>query len=104
MSDLHKEHHFETEICEALATQGWLYAEGDAARRYLNEHKKGHGNYATVPPSCWDAPSGSSRHFFTKVNCQQGARHKAINFTLNIPEFSFRITPTVTRVAVAKSG
>ena len=32
MSDLHKEHHFETEICECLATQGWLYAENDASR------------------------------------------------------------------------
>lgn len=31
MSDLHKEHHFETEICESLATQGWLYAENDAS-------------------------------------------------------------------------
>ncbi len=30
MSDLHKEHHFETEICEKLATQGWLYQEHDA--------------------------------------------------------------------------
>ncbi len=32
MSQLHQEHHFETEICQALAAQGWLYAEGDAAR------------------------------------------------------------------------
>lgn len=31
MSDLHKEIHFETEICEHLAAHGWLYAEGDAA-------------------------------------------------------------------------
>ncbi|MCA7955373.1 DEAD/DEAH box helicase family protein [Burkholderia seminalis] len=31
MSDLHQEHHFEAEICESLATNGWLYAEGDAA-------------------------------------------------------------------------
>ncbi|WP_230370338.1 type I restriction endonuclease [Paludibacterium denitrificans] len=30
MSNLHQEHHFETAICEALAAQGWLYAEGDA--------------------------------------------------------------------------
>jgi len=28
---LHKEIHFETEICEYLAAQGWLYSEGDAA-------------------------------------------------------------------------
>ncbi len=27
---LHKEIHFETEICEHLAAHGWLYAEGDA--------------------------------------------------------------------------
>ena len=31
MSDLHKEIHLETEICEYLAENGWLYAEGDAA-------------------------------------------------------------------------
>ena len=30
MTDLHQEHHFEREICETLAAQGWLYAEGDA--------------------------------------------------------------------------
>ncbi|MGR9117125.1 MAG: type I restriction endonuclease subunit R [Gammaproteobacteria bacterium] len=30
MSDLHKEYHFETEICESLATQGWLYVQDDA--------------------------------------------------------------------------
>jgi type I restriction enzyme R subunit len=29
--NLHKEIHFETEICEHLAAHGWLYAEGDAA-------------------------------------------------------------------------
>jgi type I restriction enzyme R subunit len=29
--DLHKEIHLETEICEHLAANGWLYAEGDAA-------------------------------------------------------------------------
>src|ERR1700756_761541 len=28
---LHKEIHFESEICQHLASQGWLYAEGDAA-------------------------------------------------------------------------
>jgi len=31
MSSLHKEIHFETEICEHLAANGWLHAEGDAA-------------------------------------------------------------------------
>ncbi|OJA40217.1 type I restriction endonuclease subunit R [Burkholderia ubonensis] len=31
MSDLHQEHHFEAEICQFLAANGWLYAEGDAA-------------------------------------------------------------------------
>lgn len=31
MSTLHQEHHFEAEICQALAREGWLYAEGDAA-------------------------------------------------------------------------
>ena len=31
MSNLHQEHHFEAEICESLANNGWLYAEGDAA-------------------------------------------------------------------------
>jgi len=29
--NLHQEHHFEREICENLAGNGWLYAEGDAA-------------------------------------------------------------------------
>jgi type I restriction enzyme R subunit len=29
---LHKEISFENEICDTLATQGWLYAEGDAKR------------------------------------------------------------------------
>ncbi len=29
---LHKEIHFETEICNYLATHGWLYAEGEAAQ------------------------------------------------------------------------
>jgi hypothetical protein len=29
--DLHKEIHFETEICEYLAVNGWLYSQGDAA-------------------------------------------------------------------------
>lgn len=28
---LHKEISFETEICQHLASHGWLYAEGDAA-------------------------------------------------------------------------
>ena len=28
---LHQEHHFEAEICQHLAAQGWLYAEGDSA-------------------------------------------------------------------------
>ncbi|WP_186052471.1 type I restriction endonuclease subunit R [Burkholderia gladioli] len=28
---LHQEHHFEAEICQSLASDGWLYAEGDAA-------------------------------------------------------------------------
>ena len=28
---LHKEINFETEICEYLAANGWLYADGDAA-------------------------------------------------------------------------
>jgi type I restriction enzyme, R subunit len=31
MSSLHREHHLETEICQSLAANGWLYAEGDAA-------------------------------------------------------------------------
>jgi type I restriction enzyme R subunit len=31
MSGLHKEISFENEICDSLAAQGWLYAEGDAA-------------------------------------------------------------------------
>ena len=29
---LHKEINFETEICEHLAANGWLYAEGDGAK------------------------------------------------------------------------
>ena len=29
MNSLHKEIHFETEICEHLAAHGWLYADGD---------------------------------------------------------------------------
>lgn len=32
MSTLHQEHYFETEICQSLASKGWLYAEGDAAQ------------------------------------------------------------------------
>ncbi|MFM0684848.1 DEAD/DEAH box helicase family protein [Paraburkholderia strydomiana] len=31
MSNLHQEHHFEAGICQSLATNGWLHAEGDAA-------------------------------------------------------------------------
>lgn len=31
MNDLHREVHFETEICEQLAAQGWLYRNGDAS-------------------------------------------------------------------------
>ncbi|WP_175730662.1 type I restriction endonuclease subunit R [Burkholderia ambifaria] len=31
MSNLHQEHHFETEICQSLAANGWLCSEGDAA-------------------------------------------------------------------------
>jgi type I restriction enzyme R subunit len=30
--NLHQEHHFEREICEAMAARGWHYAEGDAAQ------------------------------------------------------------------------
>lgn len=30
MTSLHKEHHFETAICEHLLANGWLHAEGDA--------------------------------------------------------------------------
>ena len=29
--NLHREHHFEREICEHLGRNGWLYTEGDAA-------------------------------------------------------------------------
>ncbi|MBK8639704.1 MAG: hypothetical protein IPN92_16050 [Chromatiaceae bacterium] len=29
--DLHREINFETEICELLAANDWLYAQGDAA-------------------------------------------------------------------------
>ena len=29
---LHKEIHFEAEICKHLGAHGWLYAEGDAAK------------------------------------------------------------------------
>ncbi|MEC5206881.1 type I restriction enzyme R subunit [Vogesella perlucida] len=29
--NLHQEHHFETAICDHLAANGWLYADGDAA-------------------------------------------------------------------------
>ena len=29
---LHKEIHFENEICQHLAQHGWLYAEGDASQ------------------------------------------------------------------------
>jgi type I restriction enzyme R subunit len=35
--NLHQEHHFESEICEYLATNGWHYAEGDAAQ-YNRQH------------------------------------------------------------------
>jgi type I restriction enzyme, R subunit len=35
--NLHQEHHFEREICEHLAANGWLYAEGDAAN-YDRQH------------------------------------------------------------------
>ena len=35
--NLHQEHHFEREICAHLATNGWLYAEGDAAH-YDRQH------------------------------------------------------------------
>jgi len=31
MAELYKEIHFETEICEYLAAQGWLYSQSDAA-------------------------------------------------------------------------
>ncbi len=31
MNNLHKEHHFEAEICQSLTANGWLYSEGDAA-------------------------------------------------------------------------
>lgn len=30
-TNLHQEHHFETEICQHLGANGWLYAESDAA-------------------------------------------------------------------------
>ncbi|KZE27356.1 type I restriction endonuclease subunit R [Crenobacter luteus] len=30
--NLHREHHFETALCEHLGQHGWLYADGDAAR------------------------------------------------------------------------
>ncbi|MCP3728396.1 DEAD/DEAH box helicase family protein [Paraburkholderia sp. CNPSo 3272] len=32
MSNLHQEHHLESEICRSLAANGWFYAEGDATR------------------------------------------------------------------------
>lgn len=31
-ANLHQEHHFEAEICQHLAANGWLYADGDSAR------------------------------------------------------------------------
>ena len=35
--NLHQEHHFEREICEHMAANGWLYAGGDAAN-YDRQH------------------------------------------------------------------
>ncbi|WP_298574488.1 DEAD/DEAH box helicase family protein [uncultured Luteimonas sp.] len=35
--NLHQEHHFEREICERLAANGWLYADGDASH-YDRQH------------------------------------------------------------------
>ncbi|MEX3981836.1 type I restriction endonuclease subunit R [Paraburkholderia sp. EG287A] len=32
MSNLHQEHHLESEICQSLADNGWLYADSDAAQ------------------------------------------------------------------------
>ncbi|MFY8017374.1 MAG: hypothetical protein ACOVN9_04615, partial [Inhella sp.] len=37
MSTLHKEIHFELEICQHLAANGWLYADGDA-----EQYERGH--------------------------------------------------------------
>jgi len=38
--NLHREHHFEREICDYLATHGWLYAESDA-----EHYDRTHGLY-----------------------------------------------------------
>lgn len=54
--NLHQEHHFEREICEHLAANGWLHAEGDAAT-----YDRQHGLYLpdllawieTTQPDSW---------------------------------------------------
>lgn len=38
--NLHQEHHFEKEICDRLASHGWLYTEGDA-----QHYDRAHGLY-----------------------------------------------------------
>lgn len=62
MSDLHKEIHFETEICEHLAAHGWLYTEGDAtgydrARALFPADVLAW--IQTAQPQAWDALSKS---------------------------------------------
>lgn len=43
--NLHREHHFEREICEHLGAHGWLYAEGDAGTMTAPT--------AFTLPTCW---------------------------------------------------
>lgn len=58
MSNLHKEINFESEICQHLCSNGWIYAEGDAA-----VYDRNHALFPadvfiwvkTTQPKAWDA-------------------------------------------------
>lgn len=69
--NLHREHHFESEICAHLAAHGWLHAEGDAA-----QFDRAHGqllpdllgSVEATQPESWLRPSKTLRVAVERVH------------------------------------
>lgn len=61
--NLHREHHFETEICQHLASNSWLYAEGDAAL-----YDRAHGLFLPDLLAWVEATQGESFQRLTKTH------------------------------------
>jgi len=78
---LHQERHFETEICADLATQGWLYAEGDA-----EHYDRTHGLYLPDLLAWIEATQPDSWQRLTKTHGPAAAERIAERVRKNLNE------------------